>query len=176
MIWRLWCNHVVWSTLYHWRSRFHWIYHRDQRLQRINNVTFLENKFGGHQSFLWSHWYRLDFGLWTGDVCPEFQNQVGFFALIFPYVHAMDSSDSPLVRYLLTSWQPAWQPSLFDPLTCKCISLLNLNDMVCPGVLVENDRLVMLSEGYNWICALVTCKVGFYCPCRWLVYRIVDHC
>ena len=27
----------------------------------------------------------------------------------------MDSSDSPLVQHLLTSWQPALQPSLYDP-------------------------------------------------------------
>ena len=29
------------------------------------------------------------------------------------------SSDSPLVRHLLTSWWPAWQPSQFDPHTCS---------------------------------------------------------
>ena len=28
---------------------------------------------------------------------------------------AMNSSDSPLVRHLLTSWRPAWWPSRFDP-------------------------------------------------------------
>ena len=48
--------------------------------------------------------------------------QIGFIALKFPYVHAMDS----LVRYLLTSWQPASRLGLFGPLACKCISLLNL--------------------------------------------------
>ena len=31
----------------------------------------------------------------------------------------MDSSDSSLVRQLLTSWWPAWQLSLLDPGTCK---------------------------------------------------------
>ena len=30
-----------------------------------------------------------------------------------PHLCAMYSSDSPLVRHLLTSWRQAWQPSLF---------------------------------------------------------------
>ena len=34
------------------------------------------------------------------------------------YFLAMDSSDSPQVQHLLTSWRPAWRPSLFAPHTC----------------------------------------------------------
>ena len=35
------------------------------------------------------------------------------------FLPACYSSDSPLVQHLLTSWQPAWQPSHFDPRTCS---------------------------------------------------------
>ena len=47
---------------------------------------------------------------WTsGDVCHGFQSQGGSHACMLQI--AMDSSDSPLVWHLLTSWWPAWQPS-----------------------------------------------------------------
>ena len=40
---------------------------------------------------------------WTfGDVCPGFQSQCGF-----PFLRATDSSDSPLVQHLLSSWLPS---------------------------------------------------------------------
>ena len=42
----------------------------------------------------------------SGDVCPGFQSQGGSLACV-------DSSDSPLVWHLPTSWWPAWQPVMF---------------------------------------------------------------
>ena len=54
---------------------------------------------------------------WTsGDVCPECQIQGGFLACVRCHLCAMDSSDSPLVLHLLTSWQSAWQLIAFP--TC----------------------------------------------------------
>ena len=56
---------------------------------------------------------------WTsGDVCPGFlsiQTRVDSLIRVLHRLHAMDSSDSPLVQHLLTSLWPAWQPSHFDP-------------------------------------------------------------
>ena len=41
---------------------------------------------------------------WTsGDVCPGFQKPGWIPFCVLCYLHAMDSSDSPLVRHLLTS-------------------------------------------------------------------------
>ena len=65
--------------------------------------------FGVHQSFLW------------GNLCPcigllvtsplGFKARVDTFACMLCCLCAMESSDSHLVWHLLTSWQPAWQPS-----------------------------------------------------------------
>ena len=57
-----------------------------------------------------------------GYACPGFQSQDGALICELPCLHAMDSSDSPLVRHLLTSWWLAWQPSPFfthSRLTCS---------------------------------------------------------
>ena len=60
--------------------------------------------FEGHESFLWGHWYPL---FWIyGDVCREFQSQGGYFVWMLPFLHAMDSSDSPLIGHLRTSQGP----------------------------------------------------------------------
>ena len=41
---------------------------------------------------------------WTfGAVCPEFQTRMDPLSSVLCYLHAIDSSDSPLVRHLLTS-------------------------------------------------------------------------
>ena len=54
---------------------------------------------------------------WTsGDIYPGFQCQGGSLTCLLCHLHAMDSSDLPLVWHLLTSWQPAWQPVVFP--TC----------------------------------------------------------
>ena len=45
----------------------------------------------------------------SGDVCPESQSQG--IPHLCALSHAMDSSESPLIRHLLTSWWPAWQPT-----------------------------------------------------------------
>ena len=68
---------------------------------------FLLKSFGGHQSFLWCHWYSC-FG-------PLMMSALSFKALacLLCCLCAMDSLDSPLVQHLLTSWQPAWWPSHF---------------------------------------------------------------
>ena len=58
------------------------------------------------------------FKIWKTQVFfvgPLYQARVGPLS----HLHAMDSSDSPLVQQLLTSWLPAWRPSLFDPHTCR---------------------------------------------------------
>ena len=47
----------------------------------------------------------------------------GFKSRVNPCSYETDSSDSFLVRHLLTSWQPAWQPSHFDPHTCTRTSI-----------------------------------------------------
>ena len=39
----------------------------------------------------------------SGDIGPGFQSQGGSFTCVFCYLHAMDSSHSPLVQHLLTS-------------------------------------------------------------------------
>ena len=163
MIWRLWCNHVVWNTLYHWRSRFHWIYHRDQRLQRINNVTFLENKSGGgNQSFLWSHWYRLDSGL----VMSALSFKTKLDSLLSHFLTCMQWI--PQIHLWCGTCWPASRPGLFCPLACKCISVLSLMVWYVLVYLWKQwstwyDTWQEVSEGYNWICVLVICKVGFYC-------------
>ena len=37
-----------------------------------------------------------------GDISPGFQSRIGSLACMLPRLHVMDSSDSPLVQYLLT--------------------------------------------------------------------------
>ena len=51
-------------------------------------------------------WLTRMICLWT-DICPGFQSQGGSLACILSNLHAMDSSDSPLVRHMLTSWWPS---------------------------------------------------------------------
>ena len=46
---------------------------------------------------------------------PTFKSQCEFLAYMVHLLYPVDSSDSPLVRYLLTYWWPAWQLSLFVP-------------------------------------------------------------
>ena len=57
---------------------------------------------------------------WTSGRVP-WVSQPGWINLLacFFTLGATDSSDSALVQHLLTSWQPAWQPSFPDPYTCK---------------------------------------------------------
>ena len=65
--------------------------------------------FGGHESFLWGHWYPY-FGLLV-------MSPLGFKARVGSLIRAVwrhvlhVAWDSPLVWYLPTSWWPAWQPS-----------------------------------------------------------------
>ena len=52
---------------------------------------------------------------WTfSDVCPGFHRQDGSLTCMLSCLHGLHSSDSPLLQYLLTSWWPARELSLFD--------------------------------------------------------------
>ena len=59
----------------------------------------------------WSMGWRL---LWVSKA------RVDPLTCLLHHLCAMNSSDSPLVRHLLTSWRPAWQP-------CSLDSRLNFN-------------------------------------------------
>ena len=68
--------------------------------------------FGGHESFLWGHWYPC-FGLLVTSALG-FKARVG--SALFKLSGGVRVTlhipwDSPLVRHLPTSWWPAWQPS-----------------------------------------------------------------
>ena len=86
------------------------------RLECIYHETWLNwvflKIFGGHESFLWGHWYpyfgllvtsSLGFKARVGSALFKLSRGVGV-RLQIPW-------DSPLVWHLLTSWQPALQPS-----------------------------------------------------------------
>ena len=73
---------------------------------------FFKKFFGGHESFLWGHWYPY-FGLLV-------MSPLGFKARVGSALFELSGGicvmlhipwDSPLVWHLPTSWQPAWQPS-----------------------------------------------------------------
>ena len=68
--------------------------------------------FGGHESFLWGHWYPC-FGFLV-------MSPLGFKARVGSALFDLSGGicvmlhvpwDSPLVQHLPTSWQPAWQLS-----------------------------------------------------------------
>ena len=60
--------------------------------------------FGGHQPFLWGHWYAL---LVTSSLGFKARVVIGYLVSMLWYPRIRDSSDSPLVRHLLTSWWSA---------------------------------------------------------------------
>ena len=64
---------------------------------------------------MWGHWYPC-FGLLVTSA-------LGFKARADPLLAFLLvwSSDSTLVWHLLTVYRSAWQSSLFDPHTCKCV-------------------------------------------------------
>ena len=72
-------------------------------------------KFGERQSFLWGHWYPW-FGLLV-MFAPSFKTRVDPLTCRLHLMRGTESTDSPLVRYLLTSWRPEWQPSRSHPHT-----------------------------------------------------------
>ena len=68
------------------------------------SIDIFYKKIGRHQFFLWGHWYP----------CLRFlvMSALGrSFACVLHHLYAMDSSDSPLLWQLMTSFWPAWQPS-----------------------------------------------------------------
>ena len=87
-----------------------------RQLKKIKLFRLFKKNFGGHHSFLWGHWYH-SFGLLVTSAMG-FKARVCSIVCMLHCLHAMNSSDSPLAQHLLTSWQPAWQPSLLDPRTC----------------------------------------------------------
>ena len=103
----------------------------DKLTTSLNVMHFFFLKiFGGHESFLWGHWYPC-FGLLVMSPLG-FKARVGsaLFTLgrgIWVTLHI--PWDSPLVLYLLTSWQPAWLPSWSLPHTCKGISGSRTGDL-----------------------------------------------
>ena len=62
--------------------------------------------------------------LWTcGDICTGVKAREDALVGMLCCLHAIDSSDSPLMWHLLTSWQPAWQASHYQSTylhTYKC--------------------------------------------------------
>ena len=71
----------------------------------------MKNVFWGRKSFFWDHWYPCC-GLLVMSALG-FKARMDSLVCILCHLHETDSSDSPLVRHLLTSWQPAWQLSCF---------------------------------------------------------------
>ena len=86
---------------------------------KVNNVRkLLERKRNTFFVF-----FLQDISLYRGAtdipvLGPKFQSQCEFLICMFHPLHPVDSSNSPLVRHLLTYWWPAWQLSLFDLHTC----------------------------------------------------------
>ena len=76
-----------------------------------NKVLFLMKIFGGYKSFLWSHWCPC-FGLLVPSALG-FKAIVNSLICILCCLCTTDSSDSPMVRHLLTSWWSVWQRSHF---------------------------------------------------------------
>ena len=77
-----------------------------------NPLSFFFLIFGGHESFLWDHWYPY-FGLLV-------TSPLGFKARVGSALFKLSGGvrvmlhialDLPLVQHLPTSWQPAWQLS-----------------------------------------------------------------
>ena len=71
--------------------------------------------FGGHKSFSWGHWYPC-FGLLVMSALglKDRVDPLRAFSLMW-------TSDSRLVWHLLTVQGSAWQPSLLDPHTYRCV-------------------------------------------------------
>ena len=86
------------------------VFHKVAATSLFFPTIFLKKIFGGHEPFLWGHWYPL---FWTsGDISSGLQSQSGqpYLSLVEVYMLHIPS-DSPLVQHLLTSWQSAWQLS-----------------------------------------------------------------
>ena len=86
-----------------------------------------------------------DISLLVGPLLPEFsldfKARVDSFTWMIHWLHAMESSDSPLGRHLLTSLEPAWQLSHFDPRAsiggagvqnqaCHCLTVCDKTDVL----------------------------------------------
>ena len=102
-------------SLFEVHTEWHWTFlFRLYLIMRFKRqwMIFFWTIFGGHQSFSWSHWYSC-FGLRVTSVMG-FKDRVDPLLACFLACIEMDSSDSPLVRHLLTSWRPALHSSFFD--------------------------------------------------------------
>ena len=118
------------------------------------NYNFFQICFGGHQSFMWGHWYTCFGQVMSGD---RVQSQGGSLACMLHRLWTMNFWDSPPVQHLLTSWWPKWWLSCFDPHTCTCtrIGEIWVQDQLChcfaacdktytpPPELCQNDKLIL---------------------------------
>ena len=94
-----------------------------QNLKKNYFWKFFKKIFEGHQSFF--VWLLIPcFGLLLTSALGV-KSRVDSLACVFCHSWAADSSDSLLVRHLLTSWRPAWWLNHFDP-----HSFLILNVMI----------------------------------------------
>ena len=112
---------VVWNWIWErmqdlWPSQ-----HKDEKESTVINETstlcccfFVFFNCWKTLVFLWRHCH-LCFQLLTS--VPVFQSKSGPLTCMHHRMCMMDSSYSPLVWHLLTSWWPAWKPSLYFPLT-----------------------------------------------------------
>ena len=78
----------------------------------LNNFFLKKKEFLEDISpFLWGHWYPY-FGLLVTSTLG-FKASMDSLACVLHCLHVTDSSNSSLLWQLLTSGQPAWQPSCF---------------------------------------------------------------
>ena len=62
---------------------------------------FFVNFFRGYKCFSWGHWYPVLDSWWR----MPWISKPGWITCVLPNLHAMDSSDSPLVWHLPNSWR-----------------------------------------------------------------------
>ena len=107
--------------------------------------------FKGHQSFLqrtsvllWGHWYTC-FGLLVTSALG-FNTRMEPLTCMLHRLCTMDTTDSPLVWHLLTSW---W-PSHFDPHTYTCRSIGGAQVCLCDKTDALPTELCRLGEFNVW--------------------------
>ena len=94
---------------------------------------------------------------------------------VLHHLHAMDSSDSPLVQHLLTSWQPAWQPSCFNPWGSNPVSSVPL-----PQCLTKETLYRMFVWMFVYVClklwnVRVSYQIEPSCGSETIHYVLVLH-
>ena len=148
-----------------------WRRDSDHFVRKVFTVSFRQHLsfylffkiFGGHESFLWGHWYPCFGLLVTSPLCFKARVSSALFTLggvIRVTLHI--PWDSPLVLHLLTSWQLTWLLSRFLPHTCKCIGGSQTGDLLLHERML--NRLCYAGSFYlslslflshRWICLCV---------------------